>query len=338
MYHCGLDGHQKTTQICVVDGDGNRVLEENLDTKSTDLEALLAPYVKEGLAVALEASSLSYHFFDRLEKIGVKAQVWPPSKLRVIAESRAKTDKNDARWMAELLRTGFHPRAVHVPCEAERSLRDALVVRQVMVRSRAREMQVARALASRNGVSVTRRKLSYATGWRELRDHAELPEDRKAHIQILEKSWSERTELIGESDKDLKERAKADRRAQLLMTIPGVGLLSSLWFLTTIGDPKRFKRSREVGAYFGVVPTTRESGGVRRDGHITKQGKPEIRWIWVQAAHAFTRSKAGRATTLFQWFEKTAKRRGKKIALVALSKKLLVIAWHVLREDREFRA
>ena len=105
MWNCGLDCHEESIRICLLDPTGKRELEATVDTETTDLESLLGPYVKQGLRVALEASGVSFPVHDRMKALGCEVNVWPPKKLRVIAESKAKCDKNDARWLAELLRT-----------------------------------------------------------------------------------------------------------------------------------------------------------------------------------------------------------------------------------------
>ena len=337
MYHCGLDGHLKTTQICVVNDAGKRVLEENLDTATTDLEALLGPLVRDGLRVGLETSSLSYHFNDRLMAIGVTPQVWPANKLRVIAESRSKTDRNDARWMAELLRAGCHPRGVRIPTEPERELRDLLVARHLLIAKRTSIVQNAKSIALRQGVSMKKRNLCLERGWVQLLADPTLTPARKEVLAELHSAWKSLADSTARFTATLEARASADPGARRLRTIPGVGLLSSLWLLSALGDAKRFNRSREVGRYLGVAPSVRSSAAVRMNGHITREGRPEVRWAWGQAAHAFVRSRASQGLLLRVWFEETAKRRGKKIAITALARKLMVIAWHMLKEETEFR-
>lgn len=336
MYFCGLDGHLKTTQICVVNKAGKRVLEENLATGTTDLEAILGPFVRDGLQVSLETSSLSYHFNDRLKEIGVTPQVWPANKLRVIAESRAKTDRNDARWLAELLRAGCHPRAVRIPTEPERELRDLLVARNLLIAKRTSIIQNARSIALRQGVTLKAGNLNAGKGWARLLDDPLLTSARKEVLAELHFSWKSLTESAARITKSLEERASADPDAVRLRTIPGVGLISSLWLLSALGDAKRFNRSREVGRYLGVAPTVHSSASVRRVGHISREGRPEVRWVWGQAAHAFVRCRASQGLLLRAWFEELAKRRGKKIALTALSRKLMIIAWHMLKDGTEF--
>lgn len=337
MFHCGLDGHQKTTSFCVLDRDGRRIIEEKVSTGSTDLEALLGPLVRDGLKVGLEATSLSFSLHDRLRGIGAEVLIWPPHRLRVIAQSRAKTDRNDARWMAELLRSGCHPRPVYVPTEEERSLRDLLVARQAVVRNRTRIMLVARGILTRDGVTPPKKSLSSPQGWRRTLEDPRIPAERRALLSTFFETWTHLTEQERTFVRRLEEWARGREEIARLRGIPGVGLLAALWLRSALGDAKRFDRSREVASYLGLVPTLRESGDVRRTGHITRQGNSDARWVAVQAAHAFIRSAQGRRSPLRPWFERLAARRGKRIALVALARRLVLVAWHMLKRDEPYR-
>lgn len=337
MFHCGLDGHKKTTSFCVVDRDGRRILEEKVPTSSSDMEALLGPFIGEGLKVGLEASSLSYALHDRLTALGAEVLVWPPHRLRVIAQSRAKTDRNDARWMADLLRSGFHPRPVYVPNEEERALRDLLVARHALVRSRTRISLVARGIATRDGMTCGAKAFSSRAGWRRVMEDPRITPERRAVLASLMSTW----EHLSGQDRSLRDAlaawAEGRREISLLRGMPGVGLLAALWLRAVLGDARRFDRSREVAAFVGLTPTLRESGDARSTGHITRQGNAEGRWILIQVAHSFVRSKEGRRSPLLPWFESIASRRGRRIAMVALARRLLIIAWNILKKGEEYR-
>ena len=336
MKYCGMDVHEASTTLCVQDESGTRVMEETVPTGGTDIEALLGPFVAEGLKVALETTGLSYHMHDRLTALGAHVQVWPASKLRVIAESKDKCDRNDARWITSLLRTGFHPRAVYIPNTEERSLRDLLNARAMIVRSRVRIVQTARSFLLRAGIRPPRKTYHSLKGWRSLL-LLDLPEVQRDVIREMNEMWVQAWTSENRFDRQLEAIAQADIRARRLRSMPGVGTIASLWLLVAIGDHKRFRRSREIGRYFGLTPCTKDSATVRRRGHITREGKPELRAVWVQAALAYLASRGSRGRSLRTWYEEVGKRRGKKIALVALSRKMMVIAWNLLRDERSFQ-
>lgn len=336
MKHCGMDVHEESTRLCVQDNTGKRVLEETVPTSGTDIEAILGPFVKDGLQVALETSSLSYHIHDRLSALGAKVQVWPASKLRVIAESKDKCDRNDARWITDLLRTNFHPRAVYIPNLQERGIRDLLNARALVVRSRVRILQTTRSFLLRIGIKLPRKNYHSLKGWNSML-LLNLSEGQRAVITEMREMWVSTWESEKRLSRQLDEIATADMRTHWLKSIPGVGTIASLWMLVAIGDATRFRRSRAVGRYFGLTPTAKDSGNVRRRGHITKEGKPELRAVWVQAALAYLACSASKGCSLRKWYEELKRRRGAKIAIVALARRLMVIAWSVLREEREFR-
>ena len=336
MRYCGMDVHEESTTLCVQDENGMRVMEETVATGGTEIEALLGPLVGEGLKVALEATGLSYHMHDRMTALGADVQVFPASKLRVIAESKDKCDRNDARWIASLLRTGFHPRAVYIPTMNERGIKDLLNARAVIVRSRVRMVQSVRTLLLRAGIKPPRKTFHSLKGWRSLLA-MDLPAVHLDVIREMHDMWVQTFDSERNLERQLEAIAKADIRVERLRTMPGVGLIASLWLVVAIGDHTRFRRSREIGRYFGLTPCAKDSATVRRRGHITREGKPELRAVWLQAALAYLASRSSKGRSLRRWYEEVGKRRGKKIALVALSRKMMVIAWNLLREERPFR-
>lgn len=338
MWNCGLDGHEESMRLCVVDAAGKRKFEETAVMASTEMEALLGPLVKDGLRVAFEASGVSYTLYDRLKALGcADVLVWPPHKLRVIAESKAKNDKNDARLLAELLRMNFHPRPVYIPTTQEREIRDFLTTRQTIVRSRVRIIQSARSMMVRLGKRVPSQSFHSIVGWKRVCEEPSLSDANRAVLMEMRNTWTSLRETEKRLDETLNMIADADERAVWLRTIPGVGAISALWLLVGLGDVERFNNSREVSSYLGLVPTMEDSANVRRRGHITKQGKADLRWVWVQAANSYTLSKGAQGLSLTRWFQACSKKRGRKIAIVALSRKLMVIAWHLLKEKRGFR-
>lgn len=337
MRNCGLDCHEESIRICLLDPEGKRELELTVDTESTDLEALLGPYVKTGLRVALEASGVSFAIHDRLKALGCQVFVWPPKRLRVIAESKAKCDKNDARWLAELLRSGFHPRSVYIPNEREREIRNILTIRQTIVRSRVKVIQSARSLLVKRGQKPPMKWFHSLKGWKKVCADATLSESNQFVLAQMHQTWLDlRAREICLSD-ELEKISNADGRGVILKTMPGVGSLTALWMLVGLGDAQRFDKSREISCYLGVVPSNNSSAKSRRHGHITKEGKSDVRAVWIQAANSYLMSHRSKGHLLRSWFMKCTKRRGRKIAIVALSRKLMVIAWHMLKENRSFR-
>lgn len=146
------------------------------------------------------------------------------------------------------------------------------------------------------------------------------------------------THSIREIESQLAEREESDSRVAKLKTIPRVGRIASLTFLAAVDDVHRFSSSRKLVGYSGLAPTVRSSGERTQYGSISREGRRELRAVWVQIAHLVAMDKTRATRPLRTWFNKVAKRRGKKTATVALARRLLVIAYHVLREETEYDA
>jgi transposase len=137
-------------------------------------------------------------------------------------------------------------------------------------------------------------------------------------------------------ERQLTTRAVRDPRVGRLQTIPGVGQVSAQTLVAAVDTIDRFPTAKKLVAYSGLVPSVRASGERVEQGRITKQGRSEIRAVWGQAAHAVLAVKAEAARPLQRWCERVARRRGKKTALVALARKLLTIAFHLLRDGSTY--
>jgi transposase len=146
------------------------------------------------------------------------------------------------------------------------------------------------------------------------------------------------TRSIQALDKQLAGRERKDPRAARLRTIPKVGRIAALTFLAAVDDVHRFPNSRKLVGYSGLAPTVRSSGERTEYGRITRQGRAELRAVWVQIAHLVARDTSRATAPLRKWFSRVAYHRSKKTALVALARKLLVIAYQMLREETVYDA
>lgn len=146
------------------------------------------------------------------------------------------------------------------------------------------------------------------------------------------------TNSIKALDKELTELAKKDARVELLKTMPSVGPIAALTLVAAIDRVERFRSSRELVSYSGLAPIVRQSGERTSYGPISREGRKEIRGVWVQIAHLVAHSDKGNAKPLRRWFLRVARRRGKKTALVALTRRLLTVAFFMLRTGEVFDA
>jgi transposase len=127
-----------------------------------------------------------------------------------------------------------------------------------------------------------------------------------------------------------------DERVARLETIPGVGPVSALTLVAAVDKVARFARAKQLTAYNGIVPTVRSSGEREQQGSITRQGRSEVRAVWIQAAHSLVRSRQPAARPLQKWFWKVARRRGLRTAIVALARKMLSLAFYLLRDGTQY--
>jgi transposase len=331
MYYCGVDVSMKSTHVYIEDEQGRRVKRTVVATTPTGIEDGLGRYVERGLTVAIEAGGHTAWIADLLFELGAKVHIVHPVKVKWIADSKKKTDRIDAQLLAHLLRIGGLPEPVHLPSRKSRELRGLLLARRQLVRLRTKLVNVVRGLARQQRVTLPARALRSARGWAQLRDQALTPAVREI-VTAYEATVMAATDALATLDAQLAARARTDARVTRLQTIPGVGPISAQTLVAAVDRIERFGSAKQLVAYSGLAPSVRASGERVEYGRITKQGRSEIRGVWVQAAHAVLAVKAAAALPLQRWWARVARRRGKKTALVALARKLLTIAFHLLRE------
>lgn len=336
MYDCGLDVSMKSTHIYVEDGRGRRVYRGVVPTRSDALVEALEPSRRD-LRVAIEAGGQTVWIVDVLRALGAAVHVVHPVKVKWIAESKKKTDRVDAELLARLLRIGGLPAPVHVPSRPARELRGLLLARRQLVQTRTKLINVVRGLIRQQQVTLPAKALMGTAGWARL-ERLPLSTAVQHIVQVYRATVEATSVALKALDQELRAKATADPRVERLQSIPGVGRVSAQTLVPTVDTIRRFKRAKELVASSGLVPSVRASGERVDYGPITKQGRSEIRAVWVQAAHAVLAVKAVSARPFERWWAAIAKRRGKKTALVALARKLVTIAFHLLREGTTYDA
>ena len=173
-------------------------------------------------------------------------------------------------------------------------------------------------------------------GWTRLMDR----KYEHVHLAVVLESYfgsfKALTASIREVEKKIAEREKSDERADRLKTIPGVGRIASMTFLAAVDEVERFPSARKLVGYSGLSPTVRSSGERTEYGSISREGRRELRAVWVQIAHLVANDRRPEAQSLVRWYKRVAKRRGKKTATVALARRLLEIAYHMLKEGSDY--
>jgi transposase len=258
--------------------------------------------------------------------MGYKVKLAHPYETRIIAKSKIKTDARDSEKLAQLLRTGFLPEA-YAPPKHIRELRDLLCRHTYLVRTQTKFKNKVHAELAKRWIKLERDELFTRPGKAVLKDLGiEAIDDYLAVIDAL-------NERVKKLSKRIKILAGENANAKLLMSIPGVGYFSALAILAEIGDIHRFGSSEELCSYAGIVPSTRESGGIAKHGGITKRGRKLMRWtldlcVWVHLKYD---------TKLTRYWKRLAKLKGKKAANTATARKMLKVMYWMLKRREVYR-
>jgi len=326
-YNLGLDVHKVRTQYCLMDPAGKILGEGNVPT-----EAVAGLVPGADCAVVLEATGSWHAAYDALCATGAHVKLAHPSHVKAIASARVKTDKIDARILAHLLRTDLVPEAWAPPART-RELRDLVRLRWRFVAQRTTAKNRITNLLARRCLRYEGTDLFGRRGRAWLAE-AELDPHARALVALLLTSIAEADAHVCALTARLHELLDGDPELALLETIPGVGFLTAATLIAELGDPRRLRTAGQASAYFGLVPRVRASADVAHYGRIPRAGPPPARRALVEAAHVAVRLPGpvrDRYTAL-------ARRRGKKVALVAAARVLLELSWTLLIRGEVFRA
>lgn len=326
--YCGIDLHQRFSTVCVVNQAGDIMEERKLMHRGGELKEYFAR--KESMSCVFEPMDRWGWLSDYLEFCGHEVHMANPYKIKLIAESRAKTDKVDARILAELLRLGYLPEG-YVASRELRDRRSYLRHRMRLTKQRTRyKNQIHRLLRLEgiDGPEVT--DLFGKQGRRWLDEECVL---RPVHERIKEETLNLLDQVntyMGRIDRELKKDVSKDVRR--LMTMPGIGIFFANVIMAEAGNIRRFATPKHFAGYTGLVCSQRSSGGRQCFGRITKQGNKILRWVFVEAAQT---AKA-KDINLKAFFDRIAYKKGKGRGTVALARKLSEITWHILTRGEDF--
>lgn len=332
--YVGLDVHKRVVEACFLDEAGTVLKRKRFDL---DRESLLE-FARRELArddrVALEATTNCWAVARLLQPHVAEVVVSNPLATKAIAEAKVKTDKVDALVLAQLLRCDFLPR-VWQPDEATSlkreltSRRTALVQDRTAVRNRIHSLLAVRLLkpVCDELFSAAGRAWLASLGEDRLGAQARLLLD--ADLRLHDALEQE----IDRLDDELARQGYDDARVKLLMTLPGVNVTVAQTLLAALGDVSRFRDGDHAASYLGLVPRTRQSADRSYHGPITKAGNSHGRWCMIQAAHCVKRHPG----PLGYFFNKLAKRKNYNVAVTATARKLVAIAWHMLRYNEAYR-
>ena len=332
MYYVGLDVHYRTSTYCILDHHGREVKCETVRGHWPKLLERLA-MIKGRWTICFEASCGYGYLHRELSRMAHRVAVAHPGQLRLIFRAKRKNDRVDARKLAKLLYLDEVPEA-YVPSEDVQSWRELIEHRRRVVDRQTTCKNAIRSLLRSHGILPPKGLWSKkGRAWLERLEMSTSAAQLKRDLLLDELGEVQRR--IRTITKALDEMGQRHPAVILLRTIPGVGMRTAETIAAYIDDPKRFRRSGQVAAYFGLIPCQDASAGVNRLGHITRQGPGTARKYLVEAAW----QGVYRSPTIGAYFERL--RRGKKerrkIALVATAHYLLRCMHAMLVQGRPWR-
>lgn len=332
--YIGLDVSMKRTFICVLNEQGKIIHEGSEATDPHLIADYLSKLSLEEMILGFESGSLTPYLLTGFKERAIDAICMDARKLSpILALKINKTDKNDARGIAEALRSGMYTR---VHCKPEESIQRAILLtaRRALVEQHTHLKNTVRGVLKGYGIrlgALSAKKFAAAV----MKQIERCDEVVIISIQCLLEAFNKIVEEIEKLDKKMVEIAYQDREVQRLMTVPGIGPVTALTYQTEIFDATRFKESRAVGAYLGMTPTQYASGETQRQGKTSKCGSKELRFLLVEAGIVIlTRSK--KWSRLKAWGLKMMRKKGLKKAAVAVGRKLAVIMHRMMLEEKEF--
>ena len=333
-HFAGLDVSVKETSICIVDDAGRMVREVRVASEPEALLQVLKHGAFHFKRIGLEAGPLSQWLFSALAEAGLPAICVETRHMRAVLQAQInKTDRNDARGMAQMMRAGLY-RPVHVKTLRSQKLRMLLTHRKLLQ---------SKAIAVENDLRGTLRNFGLKVGIvgkvkfeARIKELVENHPDLAVLVEPLLMVRRVLREQIGILHRRLLAIVRDDDVCRRLMTVPGVGPVVALTFRATVDVPARFKNSKAVGAVFGLTPSKYQSGEINRTGAISHCGDEMMRVMLYEAAQILL-IRSTRWSWLKAWAMKIAQHRGMKKAIVALARRLAVIMHRIWVDGTEFR-
>ena len=333
-HFAGLDVSVKETSLCIVDDAGRIVREVRVASEPEALlQAMLTNPACHFKRIGLEAGPLSQWLFSTLAEAGLPVICVETRHMRAVLKAQInKTDRNDARGIAQMMRAGLY-RPVHVKTLRSQKLRMLLTHRKLLQ---------SKAIAIENDLRATLRNFGLkvgVVGTVKFEERVkELVDNTPDLVVLVEPLLIVRVlrEKIGILHRRLLAIVRNDAVCRRLMTVPGVGPVVALTYRATVDVPSRFRNSKTVGAVFGLTPSKHQSGESDRTGGISRYGDEMMRMMLYEAAHIML-VRSTKWSWLKAWAMKIARHRGLKKAIVALARRLAVIMHRIWVDGTEFR-
>jgi len=327
MDHIGIDVHKRESQICIETGEGE-VIEKRIRTERERFTEIFGK--RPPAKILIEAMTESEWVARCLEDLGHEVVVADPNFASMYAtrSRRVKTDRRDAMTLADACRLGAY-RSAHRASDRQRHVRAELAVRDALVRTRVKCVALVGALLRRHGVHVPSGNVDGFVGRAEGQGMAD---EQRLEITPLLTMIRTASAEISAADRRIAAIAEDNPVIGRLRTAPGVGPVTATAFVATLDAWERFAGPHEVEAYLGLTPSEKSSGEKQHKGRISKAGNSRARWLLVEAAWAILHSRRDDTEPLRRWARRVALRRGTKVGIVALARKLAGILYAMWRD------
>lgn len=333
MEYGAIDLHMRRSQIRIVAEDETVVLDRRIETTRTEFDRVFGGRAR--MRILLESSTESEWVAQHLESLGHEVIVADPNYAPMYGSRtrKVKTDKRDVAALAIACRRGMY-RAAHRASAAARTLRQTMRVRQQLVQVRSGLISLLRAVLRQEGL-----RLPSGSAERVLQrlDQLTVPAGVTTVLAPIREVLQQLTATLTAADEAVETRATSDPTAQRLMTAPGVGPVVALTFQAVMDTAARFGGdAARASAFVGLVPSEDSSAERQHKGHITKCGPGDLRAVLVQASWVIWRGRSDAGAHLRTWAQALAARRGRRIAIVALARRLTRVLYAMWRDQTEF--
>ncbi len=326
----GLDVHKSVVEACAIDEAGRELFRRRITCNRQTL-LKFAEELTSSDSIALEVTTNAWAVADLLKPFVGQVVVANPMKTKAISEAKVKTDKVDAEVLAQLLRCNYLP-SVWILDVQTRSLRQLTARRERLVGQRTRLKNRIQSILAGLLVVIPVKTLFSKAGRQWLVDY-DLPTNEKELVMSDLKLMEAINNEIETLEKLLQKEAWNDAQVRLLMTIPGIDYCTGLTLIAAIGDVSRFEDGDRAASYLGLTPSIKQSANTCHYGPITKRGNSHARWMLTQTAQNMARHPG----PLGVFFRRLAKKKCWNVAVCATARKLVVIAWLMLKNNEPYR-
>jgi len=330
MVYLGVDLHRKHSVVAALDETGKLMFSRRIESRPEEFRRVFGELEPCSQSVAFEATYGWSWFADLLADVGIDAHMAHPLATKAISAGRVKNDSVDARTLAHLLRTHLLPEAWIAPPVVRDQRR--------LVRTRVSLMRIGSRLRCRIHAHLADHCIHppvedlFGPAGRDFLAEVALPAVVRGRVDAALRLIDQVAVEVSALERELRAAFAGDERLRRLVPIPGIGFTSACVVLAEVGEVSRFHSPDELCSWAGLTPTERSSDEHTRRGHISKQGSRWLRWVMVEDAQRV------RHPALVRFFEGIASRRGKKIARVALARRLLTLCFYALRDPAGCKA